>query len=94
MADVLKVITPVELARDLDPILDSLDQRGTTVIVRRNDQPAALLVRFDAYVAMLATMDYSGRERFLEEVRAAFPKAAIIPPRPSRAAAPSAKDRS
>jgi PHD/YefM family antitoxin component YafN of YafNO toxin-antitoxin module len=84
MADVLKVITPVELARDLDPILDSLDQSGNTVIVRRHDQPAALLVRFDAYVAMLATMDYSGWERFLEEVRAVFPKAPITPPRRSR----------
>ena len=54
------------------------------MIVRRNDQPAALLVRFDAYVALLATMDYSGWERFLEEVRAAFPKAPITPPRRSR----------
>ena len=88
----LKVITPPELARNLDPILDALDQRGTTVIVRRHDQPAALLLRFDAYVAMLATMDYSGWERWIDEVRAAFPEAAIAPPRRPKAIAPSFLD--
>ena len=94
MADVLKVITPPELARNLNPILDALDQRGTTVIVRRHDQPAALLLRFDAYVAMLATMDYSGWERWIEEVRAAFPQAAIAPPRRPKAIAPAFVDPS
>jgi len=68
---VLKVISAPELARNLDPILQALEESGTTLIIKHHDQPAALLVRFDAYVAMLATMDYSGWERWIEEVRAA-----------------------
>jgi hypothetical protein len=86
---VLKVISPPELARNLDPILDALEERGTTVIIRKQDQPAALLLRFDAYVAMLATMDYSGWERWIEEVRTAFPQAVFTPPRRPKSLAPS-----
>jgi hypothetical protein len=78
---VLKVVTPQELARNLDPILKALEESGTTLIVKTNDQPMALLLRFDAYVAMLATMDYSGWERWIEEVRTAFPRAVFAPPR-------------
>jgi hypothetical protein len=78
---VLKVVTSQELARNLEPILKALEESGTTLIVKRNDQPNALLLRFDAYVAMLATMDYSGWERWIEEVRAAFPQAVFTPPR-------------
>ncbi|HYM49390.1 MAG TPA: alpha-isopropylmalate synthase regulatory domain-containing protein [Candidatus Limnocylindrales bacterium] len=89
---VLKVITATELARNLDPVLDALEERGTTVIVRRHDQPQALLLRFDAYVAMLATMDYSGWERWIEEVRAAFPQAVLAPPRLPKAIAPAFVD--
>ena len=85
----LKVISTQELSRNLDPILNALDESGTTVIVKKHDQPAALLVRFDAYVAMLATMDYSGWERWIEEVRAAFPQAAFAPPRRVKSLAPS-----
>src|SRR5205823_2612449 len=78
---VLKVISAPELARNLDPILQALEESGTTLIIKHHDQPAALLVRFDAYVAMLATMDYSGWERWIEEVRAAFPTSVFAPPR-------------
>jgi PHD/YefM family antitoxin component YafN of YafNO toxin-antitoxin module len=78
---VLKVISAPELARNLDPILKALEESGTTLIIKHHDQPAALLVRFDAYVAMLATMDYSGWERWIEEVRAAFPTSVLSPPR-------------
>src|SRR5438876_3780892 len=91
---VLKVISAPELARNLDPILQALEESGTTLIIKHHDQPAALLVRFDAYVALLATMDYSGWERWIEEVRAAFPRAAIAPLRRPRAIAPSFKDPS
>lgn len=77
---VLKVITPKELARNLDPILAALEESGSTVIIKKEDLPTALLLRFDAYMAMLATMDYSGWERWVEEVRGAFPRAAFSPP--------------
>ena len=77
----VKVISAPELARNLDPILQALEESGTTLIIKHHDQPAALLVRFDAYVAMLATMDYSGWERWIEEVRAAFPTSVFSPPR-------------
>jgi hypothetical protein len=86
---VLKVVTPQELSRNLDPILKALEESGTTLIVRRNDLPMALLLRFDAYVAMLATMDYSGWERWIEEVRAAFPQAIFSPPRRPKPLVPS-----
>jgi hypothetical protein len=86
---VLKVISPPELARNLDPILKALEESGTALIIKHEDQPAALLVRFDSYVAMLATMDYSGWERWIEEVRQAFPKASITPPRRLRAVVPA-----
>ena len=85
----LKVISPPELARNLDPILKALEESGTALIIKHDDQPAALLVRFDSYVAMLATMDYSGWERWIEEVRQAFPKASITPPRRLRAVVPA-----
>lgn len=85
----LKVISPPELARNLDPILKALEESGTTLIIKHDDQPAALLVRFDAYVAMLATMDYSGWERWIEEVRGAFPKASFAPPRRPKSVVPS-----
>src|SRR2546423_6261211 len=78
---VLKVISAPELAKNLDPILQALEESGTTLIIKHHDQPAALLVRFDAYVAMLATMDYSGWERWIDEVRQAFPKSIFAPPR-------------
>jgi LeuA allosteric (dimerisation) domain len=82
MGLVLKVISAPELARNLDPILKALEESGTTLIIKHDDQPSALLVRFDAYVAMLATMDYSGWERWIEEVRRAFPNAVFAPRRP------------
>ena len=89
MAGVLKVIPASELARNLDPILKALEESGTSLIVKHHDQPAALLVRFDAYVAMLATMDYSGWERWIEDVRSAFPRAAFSPPRRPKSLAPA-----
>lgn len=85
----LKVISAPELARNLDPILKSLEESGTTLIIKHEDQPSALLVRFDAYVAMLATMDYSGWERWIDEVRAAFPKALFAPPRRPKSVVPT-----
>src|SRR5438105_9664295 len=89
MAGVLKVIPASELARNLDPILKALEESGTSLIVKHHDQPAALLVRFDAYVAMLATMDYSGWERWIEEVRAAFPTSVFSPPRRPKSVVPA-----
>ena len=86
---VLKVISAPELARNLDPILQALEESGTTLIIKHHDQPAALLVRFDAYVAMLATMDYSGWERWIEEVRAAFPTSVFSPPRRPKSVVPA-----
>jgi LeuA-like protein with dimerisation domain len=86
---VLKVISAPELARNLDPILQALEESGTTLIIKHDDQPAALLVRFDAYVAMLATMDYSGWERWIDEVRRAFPKAVSAPPRRPKSVVPA-----
>jgi hypothetical protein len=86
---VLKVISAPELARNLDPILQALEESGTTLIIKHHDQPAALLVRFDAYVAMLATMDYSGWERWIEEVRAAFPTSVFAPPRRPKSIVPA-----
>jgi hypothetical protein len=90
--EVLKVISSPELARNLEPILKALEESGTTLIVKHNDQPAALLVRFDAYVAMLATMDYSGWERWIDEVRSAFPQSVFSPPRRIKAMAPAFLD--
>jgi len=87
--DVLKVISAPELARNLDPILQALEESGTTLIIKHHDQPAALLVRFDAYVAMLATMDYSGWERWIDEVRAAFPTSVFSPPRRPKSVVPA-----
>jgi len=87
--DVLKVISAPELARNLDPILQALEESGTTLIIKHHDQPAALLVRFDAYVAMLATMDYSGWERWIEDVRAAFPTSVFTPPRRPKSVVPA-----
>jgi LeuA allosteric (dimerisation) domain len=86
---VLKVISAPELARNLDPILKALEESGTTLIIKHDDQPAALLVRFDAYVAMLATMDYSGWERWIDEVRQAFPKSIFAPPRRPKSVLPA-----
>src|SRR5438105_9639449 len=86
---VLKVISAPELARNLDPILQALEVSGTTLIIKHHDQPAALLVRFDAYVAMLATMDYSGWERWIDEVRAAFPTSVFSPPRRPKSVVPA-----
>ena len=86
---VLKVISAPELARNLDPILQALEESGTTLIIKHHDQPAALLVRFDAYVAMLATMDYSGWERWIEEVRTAFPTSVFSPPRRPKSLVPA-----
>jgi LeuA-like protein with dimerisation domain len=86
---VLKVISAPELARNLDPILKALEESGTTLIIKHHDQPAALLVRFDAYVAMLATMDYSGWERWIEEVRNAFPQSVFSPPRHPKSMVPA-----
>ncbi len=86
---VLKVISAPELARNLDPILKALEESGTTLIIKHHDQPAALLVRFDAYVAMLATMDYSGWERWIDEVRAAFPTTVFSPPRRLKSLVPA-----
>ncbi len=85
----LKVISAPELARNLDPILKALEESGSTLIIKHDEQPAALLVRFDAYVAMLATMDYSGWERWIEEVRRAFPKAVFAPPRRPKSVVPA-----
>lgn len=85
----LKVISAPELARNLDPILKALEESGTTLIIKHDDQPAALLVRFDAYVAMLATMDYSGWERWIDDVRRAFPKAVFAPPRRPKSMVPA-----
>lgn len=85
----LKVISAPELARNLDPILKALEESGTTLIIKHHDQPAALLVRFDAYVAMLATMDYSGWERWIEEVRSAFPTSVFSPPRRPKSMVPA-----
>lgn len=87
--DVLKVISAPELARNLEPILKALEESGTTLIIKHDDQPAALLVRFDAYVAMLATMDYSGWERWIDEVRAAFPTTVFSPPRRPKSLVPA-----
>jgi hypothetical protein len=87
--EVLKVISSPELARNLNPILKSLEESGTTLIIKHDDQPAALLVRFDAYVAMLATMDYSGWERWIDEVRQAFPTAVFSPPRRPKSLVPA-----
>jgi hypothetical protein len=86
---VLKVISAPELARNLDPILKALEESGTTLIIKHHDQPAALLVRFDAYVAMLATMDYSGWERWIDDVRAAFPTTVFSPPRRPKSLVPA-----
>jgi hypothetical protein len=86
---VLKVISAPELARNLEPILKALEESGTTLIIKHDEQPAALLVRFDAYVAMLATMDYSGWERWIEEVRRTFPKAIVAPPRRPKSMVPA-----
>jgi LeuA-like protein with dimerisation domain len=86
---VLKVISAPELARNLDPILKALEESGTTLIIKHHEQPAALLVRFDAYVAMLATMDYSGWERWIEEVRAVFPTTVFSPPRRPKSIVPA-----
>lgn len=86
---VLKVISAPELARNLEPILKALEESGTTLIIKHHDQPAALLVRFDAYVAMLATMDYSGWERWIEEVRSAFPTTVFSPPRRPKSLVPA-----
>ena len=85
----LKVISAPELARNLDPILKALEESGTTLIIKHDDQPAALLVRFDAYVAMLATMDYSGWERWIADVRQAFPNAIFAPPRRPKSLVPA-----
>ena len=85
----LKVISDQELARNLEPILQALEESGTTLIIKHHDQPAALLVRFDAYVAMLATMDYSGWERWIEEVRTAFPTTVFSPPRRPKSIVPA-----
>ena len=85
----LKVISAPELARNLDPILKALEETGTTLIIKHHEQPAALLVRFDAYVAMLATMDYSGWERWIEEVRAVFPTTVFSPPRRPKSIVPA-----
>ena len=85
----LKVISAPELARNLDPILKALEESGTTLIIKHHDQPAALLVRFDAYVAMLATMDYSGWERWIEDVRSAFPTSVFSPPRRPKSLVPA-----
>lgn len=85
----LKVISAPELARNLDPILKALEESGSTLIIKHDEQPAALLVRFDAYVAMLATMDYSGWERWIEEVRRAFPKSVFAPPRRPKSVVPA-----
>ena len=85
----LKVISAPELAKNLDPILQALEESGTTLIIKHHDQPAALLVRFDAYVAMLATMDYSGWERWIDEVRMAFPTTVFSPPRRPKAIVPA-----
>src|SRR5438128_1871068 len=86
---VLKVISAPELARNLDAILKALEESGTTLIIKHHDQPAALLVRFDAYVAMLATMDYSGWERWIDDVRAAFPTTVFSPPRRPKSLVPA-----
>ncbi len=85
----LKAVSSSECARNLEPILKALEESGTTVIIKRQEQPAALLLRFDAYVAMLATMDYSGWERWIEEVRAAFPDAVLSPPRRPKSLVPA-----
>lgn len=85
----LKVITPKELARNLDPILAALEESGSTVIIKKEELPSALLLRFDAYMAMLATMDYSGWERWVEDVRSAFPRATFAPPRRPKSLVPS-----
>ena len=85
----LKVISAPELARNLDPILKALEESGSTLIIKHHDQPAALLVRFDAYVAMLATMDYSGWERWIEDVRSAFPTTVFSPPRRPKSVVPA-----
>jgi hypothetical protein len=86
---VLKVITPRELARNLDPILAALEESGSTVIIKKEDLPLALLLRFDAYMAMLATMDYSGWERWVDDVRTVFPEATFAPPRRPKSLVPS-----
>ncbi len=86
---VIKVISPQELGRNIDPILEALEESGVTILVKKDDQPSALLLRFDAYMAMLATMDYSGWERWVDELRAAFPKAALTPPRRPKSLVPS-----
>jgi len=86
---VLKLITPKELARNLDPILAALEESGSTVIVKKDELPIALLLRFDAYMAMLATMDYSGWERWVSDVRTAFPQATFTPPRRPKSLVPS-----
>ena len=85
----LKVISAPELARNLDPILKALEESGSTLIIKHDEQPAALLVRFDAYVAMLATMDYSGWERWIDDVRRAFPNSVFAPPRRPKSMVPA-----
>jgi len=89
MAAVIKVIPAAELGRHIEPILAALEESGATVIVKKDDQPSALLLRFDAYLAMLATMDYSGWERWAEEVRTAFPHASLTPPRHPKSLVPT-----
>lgn len=89
MTPVIKVISPVELGRNIEPILKALEESGVTIIVKKEDQPSALLLRFDAYMAMLATMDYSGWERWVDELRAAFPHATLTPPRRPKSLAPA-----
>jgi hypothetical protein len=91
---VLKVISQQELAKNLDPILKALEESGSTLIIKKDEQPMALLLRFDSYVAMLATMDYSGWERWVDEVRAAFPKLEFAPPRRPKSLVPAFIDPS
>src|SRR5437868_14397142 len=74
---------------NLGSIPKGFEKSGTTLIIKHHDQPAALLVRFDAYVAMLATMDYSGWERWIDEVRMAFPTTVFSPPRRPKAIVPA-----
>src|SRR6202022_1777851 len=86
---VLKVISAPELARNLDPILKALEESGTTLIMKHHEQPAALLVRFDPYLARLAPMDYSGWERGIEEVPPVFPAPVFSPPRRPKSIVPA-----
>src|SRR6202030_4828227 len=43
----------------------------------------------DPYVAMLATMDSSGWERWIDEVRSAFPTTVLSPPRRPKSMVPA-----